>query len=154
MRRRPDLARAVRTALVAALVGLLGAGALVGSSTARMKSSADADWTGTTRAACSPTNPFPATLSAPATMPSLWWRFGITTGATTVTDQSGHGATGRVRRTGLTFGTANAGLIPCDATYAMRQPGTATSQGFVATSVARTSRRPATPSPRGSGPRR
>jgi hypothetical protein len=137
MRRPADPAPVLRTLLVAALVGLVGSGALVGSTSARFKASTGAEWTADTRAACSPTNPFPATLAAPATMPTLWWRFNLTTGATTVTDQSGHGNSGRVRRTGLTFGTANAGLIPCDSTYAMRQPGAAASNGFVSATTAR-----------------
>jgi hypothetical protein len=139
MRRSCDRTRLLRAAAVTALVGLVSVGAVVGSSSAKFVDTATATWGGTTRTACSPTNPFPATLSAPATMPTLWWRFNTLTGATTVNDMSGNGNNGTVRNTGLTFGTANAGLIPCDSTYAMRQPGAATSTGFVATPTVRTS---------------
>lgn len=134
-----DHPRALRTALIAALVGMASIGALVGSSSAKMTDAATSTWTGSTRTACSPTNPFPATLSAPGTMPSLWWRFNTLTGATTVNDLSGNANNGTVVNTGLTFGAANAGLIPCDTTYAMRQPGAAGSTGFVATPTVRTS---------------
>ena len=129
--------RVSRAALVAGLVALVTVGATVGSSAAKMTDASTASWRGATRAACSPTNPFPATLSAPAMMPSLWWRFNTLTGATTVNDLSGNGNNGTVVNTGLTFGTANAGLIPCDSTYAMRQPGAAGSTGFVATPTVR-----------------
>lgn len=137
MRRSSDRTRLLRSAGVVALVALASVGTVVGSSSAKLSDSAKATWGGTTRTACSPTNPFPATLSAPATMPSLWWRFNTLTGATTVNDLSGHGNNGTVVNTGLTFGTANAGLIPCDSTYAMRQPGAAGSTGFVATPTVR-----------------
>lgn len=137
MRRSSDHARLLRATAVAALVGLVSVGALVGSSSAKLSDAATATWGGTTRTACSPTNPFPATLSAPATMPTLWWRFNTLTGATTVNDSSGHGNNGTVRAGGLTFGTTIAGLIPCDATYAMRQAGTPATRGFVVTPVPR-----------------
>jgi hypothetical protein len=132
-----ERARVARALGVVGLVGLVSLGITVGSSTARMSDDATATWRGATRAACVPTNPFPATLAAPATMPSLWWRFNTTTGATTVNDLSGNGNNGTVVNTGLTFGTANVGLIPCDSTYAMRQPGNAASTGFVATPTVR-----------------
>jgi hypothetical protein len=138
MRRSSDRNRLLRSAGVVALVALASVGTVVGSSSAKLSDSATATWGGTTRTACSPTNPFPATLSAPARMPSLWWRFNTLTGATTVNDLSGNGNNGTVVNTGLTFGTANAGLIPCDSTYAMRQPGAAASTGFVATPTVRT----------------
>jgi len=139
--RRPwsEQPRAARAVMVAGLVGLMSVGALVGSSTAKMSDTGTASWRGATRAACAPTNPFPATISAPATMPSLWWRFNTLTGATTVNDLSGNANNGTVVNTGLTFGVANRGLIPCDSTYAMRQPGAAASNGFVATPTVRTS---------------
>lgn len=137
MRRSSDLTRPLRAVAVAALVGLASVGALVGSSSAKLSDSSTATWGGTTRTACSPTNPFPATLSAPGTMPTLWWRFNILTGATTVNDSSGHGNNGTIRLGGLTFGTTVAGLIPCDSTYAMRQAGSPATRGFVATPAPR-----------------
>jgi hypothetical protein len=132
-----ERARLLRALLLSGLVGLVSLGVTIGSSTARLNDSATARWNGSTRVACTPTNPYPATLSAPATMPDVWWRFNTLTGATTVNDMSGHGNNGTVVNAGLTFGTANAGLIPCDSTYAMRQPGNATSTGFVATPTVR-----------------
>ena len=127
-----------RLLLAAALVAVVSVGSTVGSSTARFTDSSTARWTGSTRPACSPGNPFPATLATAAYLPTLWWRFDTTTGATTVNDLSGHGNSGTVVNTGLTFGTANAGLIPCDTTYALRQPGAAASTGFVVQPTVRT----------------
>ncbi len=131
---RTGTGRAILAALLAALVST---GTLVGSSTARFTDSATASLRGVTRAACAPSNPFPATLAAPALLPTTWWRFDTLTGATTVNDLTGNGNAGTVRGTGLTFGVANAGLIPCDTTYSVRQPGAAASNGFVAQAVLR-----------------
>ncbi|MFN8169097.1 MAG: LamG domain-containing protein [Candidatus Nanopelagicales bacterium] len=129
-----------RLALVAALVAavLAGTGTGLGSSAARFTDPTTARWTGSTKTACTPGNPLPPLLASPAYLPTLWWRFDTTTGATTVNDLTGHGNTGTVVNAGLTFGTANAGLIACDSTYAMRQPGAAASTGFVVAATPRT----------------
>jgi hypothetical protein len=125
-----------RLTLGAALVALVTLGSTLGTTSARFTTTGDATATSSTRAACASGSAYSTLLATPAYSPTLWWRFANLTGSTTVADASGHASTGTVVGTGLTFGTANAGLVTCDTTYAMRQPGSATSTGFVATSTA------------------
>jgi hypothetical protein len=124
--------------VVGGLAALVSLGATVGSTTARLTGASSAKATLSTRAACASGTPYSTLLSSPAMLPTLWWRFGNLTGTTTVTDSTGHGNTGSVVNAGLTFGTANVGLVACDATYALRQPGAAASTGFVVTPTQRT----------------
>jgi hypothetical protein len=133
--RRRTLAAA---ALTAAATFVSGGGG-IGSTSATFTAQASASEAVSTRAACASGSPYAALLSAPAFSPTLWWRFANLTGTTTVLDSSGHGNTGTVLNAGLTFGVANTGLVSCDTTYALRQPGTAAATGFVVQPTARTS---------------
>ncbi len=126
-----------RLLVVGALAALVTVGATVGSTSAAFTASTTAGATSSTRAACTGGTPSATFMAAPAMLPTLWWRFGNLTGSTTVTDSSGHGNTGSIINAGLTFGAVNVGLVTCDATYAMRQPGAVTSTGFVATPAQR-----------------
>ncbi len=136
MRARWSDARAARGILVAALVAtaLLGVG--VGTTSARLQGPATASQAASTRAACAAGTPY-ANAVAPLS-PTVWWRFGNLTGSTTVPDSSGNANTGSVVNAGLTFGVANAGLVTCDTTYSMNQPGAAASTGFVVLPTSRT----------------
>lgn len=131
--------RAGRALVVTLLAVAMTWNAALGATSASFTDRVTARLDGTTRAACTPTNPFPATLASAPYLPTSWWRFNMLTGTPAVPDLTGHGNTGTVVNTGLTFGVANAGLIPCDTTYSMRQPGAAASTGFVVNPVARTS---------------
>ncbi len=128
-----------RAGLALAMTALVTAGVSQGSTSATFTHSATATLQGSTRATCANGTPYATQLATASYLPTVWWRFNMNTGAATVPDLSGHGNNGSVRNTGLTFGTANAGLVTCDATYAMRQPGTATSTGYVVLPTARTS---------------
>jgi hypothetical protein len=124
---------------VAGLVGALLVGSGLEGSTALMTSSAVATATVSTGAGCASGTPYANALSTPALRPTVWWRFAVTGNPATIADDSGNGNTGRRRGTGLTFGTANAGLILCDTSYSMNQPGLATSTGFITTQTSITS---------------
>lgn len=134
MRRAPT-DRTGRLVVAAVLAALVSFGSTVGSTVGRTSAAFTASSTATaqssTRAACSSGTPYASLLATPALLPTLWWRFGNLTGTTTVTDSTGHGNNGSVVNTGLTFGVANVGLVTCDTTYSLRQPGAATSTGFV-----------------------
>ena len=140
MRRRlTDRGGFGRLAVAAGLASLVAIGSTVGTTSAQMTGAARASVASSTRAACASGTPYSTLLGTPTLTPSLWWRFGELTGATTVSDATGHGNTGNVVSTGLTIGTANTGLVSCDTTYSLRQPGTRTSTGFIATAAARVS---------------
>jgi hypothetical protein len=124
---------------VAGLVGVLLAGVNVEGSTALMTSSAGAIASVSTGAGCVSGTPYATALSTPALRPTVWWRFAVTGNPTTIADASGNGNTGRRRGTGLTYGPTNTGLVLCDTTYSVNQPGTATSNGFITTQTAITS---------------
>ena len=130
-----DRSRPLRLTAGAGLAILVALGGSLGTTSAQFTSSARATATSSTRAACTSGTPYATLLATPAYTPTVWWRFANLTGSTTVADTSGHGNTGTVVNAGLTFGAANAGLIACDTTYAMRQPGGAAATGFVATST-------------------
>jgi large repetitive protein len=132
-----DRASVARLAVVTALAAVLMLGASISSTSAAFTGRATGVITSSTRAACAGGTPYATLLSTPAYLPTLWWRFGNLTGTTTVADSSGHANSGSVVSTGLTFGTANVGLVTCDTTYALRQPGAATSTGFVVTPTLR-----------------
>ncbi len=134
---RDTLSRA-RLLMAAAVVAVVVTGPVMGATSAQFVTNARAGTTVATRAACSAGTPYATALTSPTYLPSLWWRFANLTATPTVTDASGHGATGTRTGTGVTFGTANAGLVACDTTYAMRQAGAAGSTGFVATTTPRT----------------
>ena len=134
-----DVLRRLRLPLVAGIAVIASLAPIVGSSSAQFTASAAATTSVRTRAACGGGTSYSTLLSTPAYLPSVWWRFSELTGTTTVLDASGHGRAGVVSGTGLTFGTANAGLIACDTTYALRQAGAAASNGFVATTTPVTS---------------
>lgn len=134
-----DLLRRLRLPLVAAVALVATVVPVVGTTSAQLTSTASATTSVTTRAACGAGTAYSTLLSSPAYLPSLWWRFSELTGATTVLDASGHTRVGTVSGTGLTFGTANAGLVACDTTYAVRQAGAAASTGFVASTAPVTS---------------
>jgi hypothetical protein len=134
-----DAGRNLRLTAAGALVVLLTVATSVGTTSGQFAATATATTTSSTRAACTGGAPYAALLAMPSFSPSLWWRFANLTGTTTVADATGNGATGTVVNAGLTFGVANAGLISCDTTYALRQPGAATSTGFVTTTAATTS---------------
>lgn len=136
---RSDLMRRLRLPLVAGIAVVATVAPIVGTTSAQFTASASATASVKTRAACAGGTAYSTLLSTPAYLPSVWWRFSELTGATSVLDASGHGRAGAVTGTGLTFGTANAGLISCDTTYAMRQAGAAASNGFVATTTPVTS---------------
>ncbi len=126
----------VRLTVGAGLVALVALSSTLGTTSARLTSAGVATVTTSTRAACAGGAPYATQLMTAAYSPTLWWRFANLTGTATVADASGHANTGSVVGTGLTFGTATIGLVSCDTTYAMRQPGAATSVGFVTTSTA------------------
>ncbi len=134
-----DAVRALRLTAAAGLAVLLTLATSLGTTSGQFAATAKATTTSSTRAACTTGAPYASLLATPAYAPNLWWRFANLTGTTTVADASGSGATGTVVNAGLTFGAANAGLITCDTTYAMRQPGTAAATGFVTTTTATTS---------------
>ena len=125
----------------AVLAPILAAGAVigmaVGETSAAFTDSAAASTSVMTRSACSSGPSYAALLASPAWSPTLWWRFSNLTGQTTVVDASGHGSTGTASGSGLTFGTANAGMIMCDGTYAMRTTGAAAATGTVSVATAR-----------------
>jgi len=126
-----------RLVAAGALVALVLAGTTMGTTSAQLTAATSATATSSTRAACASGTPYATLLASPAMLPTLWWRFDNLTGTPTVTDLSGHGNNGTVVGTGLTFGVANVGLVTCDATYSLRQPGAAASTGFVATPTQR-----------------
>ena len=146
-RTSPERGSLARLLVVGGLAALVTVGATVGSTSARLTGATTATATSSTRAACASGTPYSALLSSPAMLPTLWWRFGNLTGTTTVTDSTGHGNTGSVVNAGLTFGTANAGLVACDATYALRPsrspPGCAAPRSRAGASSASATPRPA-----------
>jgi hypothetical protein len=111
----------------------------LGATSAVLESTAGASVGVTTRGSCTAGTPYATAVSTPALNPTVWWRMGVTGNPTTIPDSSGNGNTARRRGSGLTFGTANAGLIACDTTYSMNQPGAANSTGFITTQAAITS---------------
>lgn len=140
MRRLPrDTARRLRLPLAAGLAVVASVLPLVSTTSAQYTSSAAATTSATTRAACGGGTPYATLLGSPSYLPSLWWRFSEVTGTTTITDGSGHGRTGTLTGNGVTFGTANTGLVTCDTTYAMRQLGNAGSTGRVVSATPVTS---------------
>lgn len=134
-----ETARRLRLPLAAGLAIVASVAPLVGTTSAQFTSSASATTAASTRAACGGGTPYATLLGSPAYLPSVWWRFSEITGTTTVTDVSGHGRTGTVTGSGVTFGTANTGLVTCDTTYAMRQLGNAGSNGRVVSATPVTS---------------
>ena len=134
-----DAVRRLRLTAASGLVTLLVVATSLGTTAGQFAATATATTTSSTRGACATGAPYATLLGTPAYSPSLWWRFANVTGTTTVVDASGSGNAGAVVNAGLTFGVANVGLITCDTTYALRQPGAATSTGFVTTTAATTS---------------
>jgi Concanavalin A-like lectin/glucanases superfamily len=90
----------------------------------------------TTAAACATGPAYAAGVLAAS--PSFYWRIGERTppAVTSVADATSAGLAGTVRGSGLTFGTATAGLIQCDDTYAVRFPGTAPNTRFLVQTMA------------------
>ena len=130
-----DASRRLRLTAAASITVLVSMASSFGTTAGQFTASARATTNLSTRAACTAGAPYASLLATPAYTPSLWWRFANLTGTTTVADASGSGATGMVVNTGLTFGAAIVGLITCDTTYGMRQPGAAASTGFVTTTT-------------------
>jgi hypothetical protein len=130
-----DAVRRLRRCAAGGLVVLLSVATSLGTTSGQFAATATATTSLSTRAACTTGSPTAALLGTPGFAPTLWWRFANLTGTTTVADASGNGLTGTVVNAGLTFGTANVGLVSCDTTYALRQPGAATSTGFVTTTA-------------------
>ena len=124
---------------VAALVVVLLTGSGIEGSSALMTSAAGASAAVSTGAACASGTAYANTLSTPALRPTVWWRFAVTGNPATIADASGNGNNGTRRGSGLTFGTANAGLVLCDTSWSMNQPGLATSNGFITTTTSITS---------------
>lgn len=133
--RRRRLARLV-VAPVLALACVAGTG--IGSTAASFGSRAEASATVSTRPACGGGTAYAALLSSPAWTPTIWWRFSNLTGQATVPDASGNGNNGTASGSGLSFGTANAGMVACDTTYAMRTTGGAGANGRVIARTVRT----------------
>ncbi|MFN8157871.1 MAG: LamG domain-containing protein [Candidatus Nanopelagicales bacterium] len=134
-----DTARRLRLPLAVALAVVASVVPMVSTTSAQYTSSAAATTTLGTRAACGGGTPYATLLGSASYLPSVWWRFSETTGTTTVADGSGHGRAGTLTGSGVTFGTANTGLVTCDTTYAMRQLGNAGSTGRVVSTTPVTS---------------
>jgi hypothetical protein len=130
--------RLVRALLVPVLAVTSVLGTSVGTTAASFTSGATATSTIATRSACGSGSAYAALLSSPAWSPTVWWRFANVTGNPVVADASGHGNNGTASGSGLSFGTANAGMVMCDGTYAMRTTGAAAATGTVSLATART----------------
>ncbi len=135
---QPDRGRLARALLVPALALTCALASSLGSTSAAFPGSAGASGRYATAAACAAGTPYAVLLASPGWTPSLWGRFANLTGQPAVADASGNGSTGTASGSGLSFGTANAGMVACDTTYAMRTTGTAGASGAVVVGTART----------------
>ncbi|MGE3811930.1 MAG: LamG-like jellyroll fold domain-containing protein [Candidatus Nanopelagicales bacterium] len=133
-----DRARAMRALLIPVLAVLCVFASGVGATSAAFTSKATGSARVSTAAACAGGTSYAALLSSAGWTPSLWWRFGNLTGQPTVADASGNGNTGTASGSGLSFGTANAGMVMCDTTDAMRTTGGAGATGAVVAGTPRT----------------
>lgn len=84
-----------------------------------------------TRAACAAGPSYPVAVLA--LNPSFYWRIPERTppAVTSVSDATPNNLPGTVQGTGLTFGTASAGLVDCEDSYSVRFPGNAASRQFL-----------------------